>query len=71
MGKFWNSGRRCSGSSVSFVSARLFAAMWMSLNAFFLVASREKSVELDQQASDAPAGERLVRVPIEELQPAE
>ena len=35
------------------------------------VASREKSTELDEQTNDEPAGERLVRVPIEELQPTE
>ena len=67
----WNSGHRCSGSSVFFVSTRLFTDMCKPLNALLSVASREKSAEPDQQANDAPTGERLVRVPIEELQPAE
>ena len=67
----WNSGHRRSRSSVSFVSSCMFSAMCKSLNALLSVASREKSAELDQQSNDAPAGERLVRVPIEELQPAE
>lgn len=35
------------------------------------VASREKSSELDEQTNDEAPGERLVRVPIEELQPGE
>ncbi|EKM53984.1 uncharacterized protein PHACADRAFT_257534 [Phanerochaete carnosa HHB-10118-sp] len=32
------------------------------------LASREKSSDLDEQTSQEPTGERLVRVPIEELQ---
>ena len=54
-----------------FCTCTEFIVLYAVQRAAVTVASREKSSELNDQGNEEPAGERLVRVPIEELQTSE
>ena len=67
-GRSWSSGRICSVFSV--FSVRVSARLVPQSLIVILVSQREQQAEADD-ASGTAAGERLVRIPVEELKPAD